>query len=39
MNQKSNIADQRMPPLQGLPLRHKIHKKPKSANFKGSYDA
>jgi hypothetical protein len=39
MNQKSNIADQRMPGLQALPARHKIQKMPKSANPKGSFAA
>jgi hypothetical protein len=39
MNQKSNIADQRMPNLQALPARHKIQKMPKSANPKGNFAA
>jgi hypothetical protein len=39
INQKSNIADQRMEKLQILPMRHKIHKKPKSAGSKGSFAA
>jgi hypothetical protein len=39
MNQKSNIADQRMPPLKILPARHKIHKMRKSANPKGNFAA
>jgi hypothetical protein len=39
MNQKSNIADQRMPALQILPVRHKIHKMRKSVNLKGNFAA
>jgi hypothetical protein len=39
MNQKSNIADQRMPALKILPARHKIHKMHKSTNAKGNFAA